>query len=336
LRIGGPARLLAVADTLHDLSLVLEVCAEEGAAWSIIGKGSNLLVSDEGFDGVMVQLGQDFRRIRRDGDRLQAGAGVALPVLVQMALKDGLSGLAFAVGIPGTVGGGIVGNAGAHGSAVGDLIHSVTLYGPYGRLRDCNRSELRFGYRSSSLGTDDVIVEGLFQLTPGDPAQIRGEMERYFKQRKQTQPTGLPSAGSVFKNAGERPAGKLIDEAGLKGARVGGACVSERHANFIVNAGDATAADVFALIGIVQQRVRDVHAIDLEPEIRLVGRFETDRSEVGTAFTGCSCQAAARTEEDAGSPHQVAARLSVHRRRGLSRGDSLLRLRLLDLRDQAD
>ncbi len=286
LRVGGPAKLLVVADTLHDLSLTLDVCAEEGTAWSILGKGSNLLVSDEGFDGVMIQLGADFRKIKRVEDGFQAGAGVALPVLVQAALREELEGLAFAVGIPGTVGGAIAGNAGAHGIAVGDIVHSVNLYGPYGKLRHCNRSELRFGYRSSSIGSDDILVEAFFQLKPGDPAKIRGEMERYFKKRKMSQPTGLPSAGSVFKNVGDVPAGRLIEQAGMKGVAIGDARVSERHANFIVNSGKARAAEIFALIRLVQERVREVHGVELEPEIRMIGSFETDRSHVGTGFSG--------------------------------------------------
>jgi len=285
LRVGGPAKLLVVADTLHDLSLTLDVCASEGVAWSIIGKGSNILVSDEGFDGVMIQLGADFRKIKRVPDGLQAGGGVALPVLVQAAVREELRGLAFAVGIPGTIGGAIAGNAGAYGSAVGDLIGSVTLYGPYGKLRHCNRSELRFGYRSSSTGTDDIIVEALFQLHPGDPAEIRGEMERHFKKRKTTQPTGFPSAGSVFKNP-DRPAGLLIEQAGLKGASIGDARVSERHANFIINTGNARAEEIFSLIRMVRQRVEEVHGVQLEPEIRMIGSFETDRSDVGTSFSG--------------------------------------------------
>lgn len=286
LRVGGPARLFVVADTLHDLRTTLEVCTEENAAWSIIGKGSNLLIADEGFEGVMVMLSGDFRKIKRDGDRLMAGAAVALPLLVQTALREELAGLAFAVGIPGTVGGAIAGNAGAHGTSVGDRISSVTLYGPYGKLRDCNCSELRFDYRSSSIGTDEVIVEGLFQLRCADAAQIRGEMERHFRKRKMTQPTGMPSAGSVFKNTGRNSAGKLIEQAGLKGASVGGAQVSLRHANFIVNTGSARASDIFALIRQVQATVLAHHGVVLEPEIKMIGHFETDRSEVGTGFAG--------------------------------------------------
>ncbi len=286
LRVGGPARLMVIADTLKDLRTTLAVCVEEGAAWSIIGKGSNLLVSDDGFDGVLIQLGADFRKVRRDGDKLQAGGAVALPVLLQTALREELAGLAFAVGIPGTVGGAVAGNAGAHGTSMGDRVTSVTLYGPYGRLRDCNRSELQFKYRGSSIGTDDVIVEVLFQLRLGELAQIRAEMERHFRKRKLTQPTGKPSAGSVFKNAGTASAGKLIETAGLKGTSVGGAQVSTRHANFIINTGSARASDVFTLIRAVQERVASVHGVKLEPEIKIVGRFDVDRSEVGTSFAG--------------------------------------------------
>lgn len=286
LRVGGPARLLVVADTLKDLRTSLEACANEGVGWSIVGKGSNLLVSDEGYDGVVIQLGTDFRRIKRDGECLQSGGAAALPVLVQTALRERLGGLAFAVGIPGTVGGAVAGNAGAHGTWIGEFVTSVTLYSPYGKLRHCNHSELQFGYRSSAIGRDDVIVEALFALEPADPAQVRGEMERYFKRRKLTQPAGMPSAGSVFKNPSGQAAGKLIEQAGLKGFSVGGAQVSLRHANFIVNTGSASASDVFALLKSVQDRVQASCGVKLEPEIKMLGNFEVGRAEVGTGCAG--------------------------------------------------
>ncbi len=286
LRVGGPARLLVVANTLEDLRATLDACVAEDAKWSVIGKGSNLLVSDEGYDGVAIQLGTDFRKIRRDGDSLQAGGAAALPVLVQTALRERLGGLAFAVGIPGTVGGAVAGNAGAHGTWIGELVASVTTYGARGRLRHCARPELHFGYRSSSIDEDEVIVEALFALEPADPAQVRGEMERFFKRRKLTQPAGMPSAGSVFKNPGEQSAGKLIEQAGLKGLSVGGAQVSLRHANFIVNTGSASASDVFALVGMVQDRVFSSSGIRLEPEIKMLGNFDAGRQEVGTGFAG--------------------------------------------------
>lgn len=286
LRVGGPARIMAIADTLGDLRMLLEACAEESVPWSVIGKGSNLLVSDHGYDGMMIQLGTDFRGTKRDGNGLQAGAAVPLPVLVQMAVREELGGLAFAVGIPGTVGGAIIGNAGAHGSNIGDRVVSVTLCDSGGRLRRCNRSELRFGYRDSSIHQGEVMVEALLALEPDEPARIRGEMERHFRRRKMSQPTGLPSAGSVFKNTAGRSAGKLIETAGLKGFTVGGAQISTRHANFIVNVGSATATDVYSLIRTIQDRVLAVHGVKLEPEVRMLGEFDVDRSEVGTSFAG--------------------------------------------------
>lgn len=284
LRVGGPAGLLVAADTLRDLKTTLDLCSSHSVPWFVIGKGSNLLVSDAGYDGVMIQLGVDFRKIKRTEEGLQAGAAAALPLLVQAALREELGGLAFAVGIPGTVGGAIAGNAGAHGACIGDRISSVTLLDSCGTLRHCNRSELRFTYRASSIESDQVIVEALLVLQAADPAKIRGEMERNFKRRKQTQPTGLPSAGSVFKNPGRQSAGKLIEDAGLKGMSVGDAQISLRHANYLVNRGSARAADVFALIRTVQQRVHATSGIRLEPEVRFVGDFAVDQSEVETNF----------------------------------------------------
>lgn len=286
LRVGGPARLHVIAETLHDLRTTITACADEDLDWRVIGKGSNLLVSDEGYDGVMIQLGSDFRKVKRIDSNLQAGAAVALPLLVQTALREELGGLAFAVGIPGTVGGAIAGNAGAHGSCVGELVASVTLCTPCGTLRHCNRSELRFGYRSSSVEETDVIVEASFALHTADQAKVRGEMERHFKKRKLTQPTGMPSAGSVFKNPKGQSAGKVIEQAGLKGLTIGGAQVSLRHANFIVNTGAASASDVYTLVKTVQRKVHSVSGVRLEPEITLIGHFENAHSEVETGFAG--------------------------------------------------
>lgn len=273
-RLGGPARYLAVADTLNELRLLLQAACLVKLPVLVVGKGSNLLVSDEGVNGVVIRLGREFQRISVDGEFIQAGAAVPLPTLVQTALKHSLKGLAFAVGIPGSFGGALVTNAGAHGTSFGDLVNRVNVYTPGLELRQLDRSVLRFDYRNSNLKSFGVVLEGALKLSLGEPDIIRIEMERYFRQRKHTQPLNLASAGSVFKNPPNGSAGQLIEEAGLKGYRIGDAQVSPVHANFIVNLGQAKSADVYHLIKHVQDEVMKQRQIKLELEVTLVGRFD--------------------------------------------------------------
>lgn len=273
-RIGGPARYFAVADSLNELRQLLMAASSVKLPYLIIGRGSNLLVSDNGFNGLVIRLGREFQRISVDGEIVQAGAAVPLPTLVQVAVKHSLKGLAFAVGIPGSFGGALVTNAGAHGSAIGDVTTRVTVYTPDFELSSLDQSVIRFGYRKSNLNSFGLVVEGVLKLSTGDTDSIRVEMERYFRQRKRTQPLNLPSAGSIFKNPKDLSAGRLIEEAGLKGFRIGDAQVSPVHANFIVNLGQAKAMDVYSLIRRVQQEVFKHSQVKLEPEITLVGKFD--------------------------------------------------------------
>ncbi len=273
-RVGGPADLFVVVETLADLARVCETLAEEDVPYAVLGKGSNVLVADAGYRGAVLVLGKEFRRHEIDGEHLKAGAAVMLAALVQEAFRKGLAGMAFAVGIPGTFGGALAMNAGARGDSIGSLVEAVTLYVPGRGMERLRAAEVPWGYRTSGLARRGVVLEGVLKARTGDSEAIRREMERNFRARKESQPLSQPSAGSVFKNPEGDSAGRLIEAAGLKGLRLGGARVSRQHANFIVNEDGATAADVVGLIRKVQMTVRDVHGVELRPEIRFLGSFE--------------------------------------------------------------
>ena len=271
--IGGPAALIVECATVADLAMTTSVLSEEDVAWTVLGKGSNILVSDAGYDGAIITLGRDFKRHALDGDHLRTGAGVILAAVVQDAFKMGLSGLEFGVGIPGTVGGALAMNAGARDEWIGSIVESVTLNVPGEGLVRMRGSEVSWSYRRTDLPTLGIIVECVLRVTESDEVDIRRSMEASLRRRKRSQPLGLPSAGSVFINPEGDSAGRLIEAAGLKGTRIGGAQVSDVHANFIVNTGGATATDVVALIRLVREAVKDSNGIELRPEIRFLGTF---------------------------------------------------------------
>lgn len=272
-RIGGPAHYLVRADSVGALRHVVECSQECGIPWVCVGRGSNLLVADAGFPGVVVTLGRDFRTLRfdKDASRFFVGAGVPLSSVVQEAFKRSLAGLEFAVGTPGTIGGALRMNAGSRGEWLGARVVAVTTYSPRRGMRRRLGSEIRWEYRRSSLDPDEIAVECELAVEPADPFFIRGKMEASLARRKKTQPLGKPSCGSVFKNPEGDSAGRLIEEVGMKGVRVGGAQVSEVHANFIVNTGGATAHDVMELIKTIQAKVEQAHGIELTPEVRFLG-----------------------------------------------------------------
>lgn len=274
-RIGGPAALFVECATLGDLGRALSVCTEEGVEWTVLGKGSNVLAADSGYEGAVVVLGKDFKRWELQGLHLTAGAGVALAVVVQAAFRAGLTGLEFAVGVPGTLGGALAMNAGSRDSWIGEIVESVTVFVPGSGLRVVGGAEIEWGYRRSGLSAMGVIVEASLLLREGDADHIRQVMEASLRRRKRTQPLGVMCAGSVFVNPEGDSAGRLIEAAGLKGATVGGATVSDVHANFIVNTGSATATDVVALVRQVREVVKETHGVELRPEIRFIGEFET-------------------------------------------------------------
>lgn len=273
-RIGGPADLFVVCDTTADVAEALEVLPAEGVPYTVIGRGTNLLVADAGYRGAIVVLGKEFKRHECDGERLQAGAACVLGYLVQDAYAQGLGGMEFAVGIPGTLGGALAMNAGSRDEWIGAVTESVTVFVPGEGLVRAHGSEIGWGYRRSGLRDQGVVVlESVTRLSPADPATIRAAMEASLTRRKRTQPMGQPSAGSIFTNPSGRSVGQLIEACGLKGTRIGGAMVSDVHANFIVNTGGATAADVIRLIKRTQMVVKDAYDIEIRPEIRFLGEF---------------------------------------------------------------
>ena len=273
-RIGGPAAMLAVCHTPEALARVIEVLGGQGVEWVLLGKGSNMLVADEGFDGCVVVLGRDFSRIEvsRDDATITAGAAVPLSRVVQEAMRNSLSGLEFACGIPGTLGGAVSMDAGTRREWIGHRIGSLVVLRPGEGLRRLYGSDVEWGYRWSGLGPTDIVLEATLVLEPGEKDVIAAEMERLLARRRATQPMGKPSCGSVFRNpVGPKGAAKLIDECGLKGYAVGGAQVSPVHANFIVNNGRATAADVLAVMRTMHNRVREASGVDLQPEVKVLG-----------------------------------------------------------------
>jgi UDP-N-acetylmuramate dehydrogenase len=273
LRIGGPAAVYAVLDTVSEVAAALTVLAEEAVPWTVVGKGSNLLVSDAGYRGAVLVLGREFKRHSVDGATIVSGAGAPLAALVQEAFQRGLAGMTWGVGIPGTLGGAIVMNAGTADGSIGPSVDTVTVYVPGEGLRMVHGPAIEWGYRTCSLAGTGIILESNLKVVPGERARIRAEMERALARRKTTQPISSPSAGSVFRNPEGGSAGRLIEEAGLKGLRLGGARVSDVHANFIVNEGGATAADVMGLMRKIIRSVRDRDGIELEPEVRFLGEF---------------------------------------------------------------
>ena len=271
--IGGPASLFVECQTVGDLSLATTILAEEDVDWTVLGKGSNVLVSDAGYEGAVLTLGRDFKRHSLDEDHLRTGAGVVLAAVVQDAFKQGLSGLEFAVGIPGTVGGAVAMNAGSRDEWIGSIVETVTLFVPGEGLIGVRGPEIAWGYRRSGLTARGIIVEAVLRVTESDGVGIRRSMEASLRRRKRSQPLNMPSAGSVFVNPEGDSAGRLIEAAGLKGRCVGGATVSDVHANFIVNTGGATAADVIELVQLIRDTVKAANGIELRPEIRFLGSF---------------------------------------------------------------
>jgi len=277
--IGGPADILAYPLDRDDIIALLSSIKKQGMNYIVIGGGTNLLVRDGGFRGVVICL-QRLGTIRIEREYHSVGgtfsvvyteAGAHLPKLLSFATEQGLTGLEFAAGIPGTVGGAICMNAGTASGEIGDVVDSVTLIAPNGTLVTRGREEIGFGYRTSHIPAGHIVYDAKIILRHGDRERIKTRVTEIQDTRKQRQPWGLPSAGSVFKNPQEEAAGKLIEAAKLKGKRVGDAQVSDKHANFIVNVGKAKAKDVVALMEIVKQTVLDVHGVRLEPEIKIIG-----------------------------------------------------------------
>ena len=278
-RIGGPADILAYPTDREDLVALLREIRKQQTACFILGGGTNLLVRDGGFRGVVVslqrmdavRLDREYRSVGGSFAVLSAEAGAALAKLHSFALERSLTGLEFATGIPGTVGGAVCMNAGTSAGEVGDIIESVTLVAPGGELVTRAREEMGFGYRTANIPEGHIVVQASVVLRRDDGEKIRERVRELQEMRKLRQPWSAPNAGSIFKNPYEEAAGKLIETAKLKGKRVGDAEVSDKHANFILNKGKATARDVLDLMEIVKQSVLETHGVRLEPEIKIIG-----------------------------------------------------------------
>jgi UDP-N-acetylmuramate dehydrogenase len=273
-KLGGPAGLYLEPENESDLDRIDEALREyPGCPLLAVGRGSNLVVSDTGFEGIVVRLGSGFRYVRFDGTRVIAGGILPLPFLAKACAERGLEGMEFAAGIPASVGGAVAMNAGGHGSEIAEVLESAVVH-ELGTGRSLvAASEMRLGYRSSAIGLHQLVVEARFCLRPGDPALSLARIAEIVRWRREHHPGGLPNAGSVFKNPDGDSAGRLIDAAGLKGLRSGGAEVSTKHANFIVTHPGAKAEDVVRLIYEVRSRVFRKFGVLLEPEVRLVGDF---------------------------------------------------------------
>ncbi|WP_294907734.1 UDP-N-acetylmuramate dehydrogenase [uncultured Ruminococcus sp.] len=268
-KIGGNADVYIKVNNLSKLSTILKECQDSDVDYMILGNGSNLLVSDDGIRGVVIRLDGDFRKIALvDDTTIFCGAGATLAYLCKFALNCGLSGLEFAWGIPGTVGGAVFMNAGAYDGEMKDVVHSVSHISPIGEIGRIEKDDLNFGYRTSVYRSNNMIITGVtLKLKKGNPDEIRAKMDDYMSRRSTKQPLEYPSAGSVFKRPEGNFAGALIEQCGLKGKTCGGAQVSEKHAGFIINKSNATAKDVRDLISEIQKTVSDKTGYNLECEL---------------------------------------------------------------------
>lgn len=271
-KIGGPARILFEPTSIEGLKKGLAAIMEKGIPWFVIGKGSNLLVADGGINGVVIKLGENMAHLEQDDNLIIVGAGYSFIKLATIMSKKGLSGLEFAGGIPGTVGGAVFMNAGAHGSDISKILKRAHILWPDGSLSWYTKADMKYSYRTSILQkTDGICVEAELQLSKGDRELIVKEMQKNKDYRRETQPWNYPCSGSVFRNPLPDHAGKLIEDAGLKGHTIGGAQISEKHANFIVNIGNATAQNVLDLIKHVQEIVLNKYGINMVTEVELIG-----------------------------------------------------------------
>lgn len=269
LKVGGPAQLFFAPRSADELQAVIEFCREEELAVRLFGGGSNLLVRDDGVSGAVIHLaGEGFDEISVDGDTVRAGGGALLSHVVSQSVNAGLAGLDALVGIPGTIGGAVSGNAGGRTGDIGQFVKSVDVLTASGERFTRTEDELSFGYRHSSVN-ELVVLNVEFALTPGDPVEITKRMRTQWIMKKESQPLSFQSAGCIFRNPRGLSAGALIEQAGLKGTRIGGCEVSDRHANFLVTHEGATSDDVLRLIDLIRTKVSEAHGIDLETEIRV-------------------------------------------------------------------
>ena len=273
-RIGGPADLFVAPENTDEIKKLIAICKEEEVPYFILGNGSNLLVSDKGYRGVIIQLYRSFGQITLMENEIHAQAGALLSGIAAMAREASLTGFEFAGGIPGTLGGAVVMNAGAYGGEMKDVLKEVTVLTPEGEVVTLQARELQMGYRTSIIKESGYIVlEAVISLKKGDQDEIKSRMQELAGMRSSKQPLSYPSAGSTFKRPEGYFAGKLIMDSGLRGYQVGGAQVSEKHCGFVINTGNATAKDVTTLMADVQRIVMEKFGVKLEPEVKFLGEF---------------------------------------------------------------
>lgn len=273
-RIGGPAKYFVIPETKEEIKAVIECCKSADVPYYILGNGSNLLVSDKGYEGVVIQIFKNMNEITLEGETITAQAGAILSSVANKALEAELTGFEFAAGIPGTLGGACVMNAGAYGGEMKDVLVNVVVLTQEGEFLTIPADKLELGYRTSIIAKKNYIVlEATIQLTKGDKEAIKARMDELKIQRTTKQPLEYPSAGSTFKRPVGYFAGKLIQDAGLRGFQVGGAQVSEKHCGFVINKDQATAADVAELMKQVSAKVKDQFGVELEAEVKRLGEF---------------------------------------------------------------
>lgn len=273
-RIGGPADYFVMPSDVTDVKAVIELCEQEKVPYYVVGNGSNLLVGDKGFRGVIIQIAGNMNQMQADGEVITAQAGCSLAQIAGKALDEELAGFEFAAGIPGTLGGAVRMNAGAYGGEIKDVLESAVVLTREGKVMELSVSEMEFDYRTSIIErTGWTILGGKIRLHKGKREKIKAVMDDLREKRVSKQPLEYPSAGSTFKRPKGYFAGKLIQDAGLRGFRVGGACVSEKHSGFVINIDHATADDVVSLMEQVDEKVRAQFGVGLEPEVRRIGEF---------------------------------------------------------------
>ena len=271
-RVGGPAKVFLTVHTEEVLKNILLALKRYELPYFVLGNGSNLLVSDEGYDGVMIYLGEEFSEVEIKGTQIRAKAATLLGKVARMAMEEELAGLEFAAGIPGSLGGGVEMNAGAYGGELSQVVTKVRAMNPEGEIVELEKEQLLLGYRTSIFKTQPyIILEVFMELQKGDKEEIQGKMKEYTKARVEKQPLEYPSAGSTFKRPEGYFAGKLIMDAGLRGYRVGDAQISEKHCGFVINRGNATATEIKTLMGDVAKKVKEEFGVDLEAEVILLG-----------------------------------------------------------------
>jgi len=271
MKVGGPVDVILFPRNVGELKKVIHYARKKSIPVMILGKGTNMIVRDKGIRGWVINLTLGLKKIRAEGEVVEAEAGAPLQRLVQFSIQKGLAGFEPFYGIPGTVGGGLAMNAGAWGSELKDILLSMTLMKKNGDIVERPRSKLRFSYRGLVLPSKWIILKGRFQLKKGKKGEMVERVKSYSEQRRERQPLDYPSAGSIFKNPARGRAGRWIEDVGLKGYRIGQAMVSERHANFIINLGNATATDVIRLMERVEKKVSEEKGVSLEREVKVVG-----------------------------------------------------------------